>query len=290
MELIKDGEKTYYIKNNTNIGIYKVNDNDVYLIDAGNDKDAGKKVLKIVADQGWSVKGVISTHSHADHIGGNRIIQDRTSCIILANKIEKCFTEYPILEPALLYGAYPLKDLTNKFLMAKESNVVDIEGNLPDGLEFFDLKGHSFDMVGIKTSDDVYFLADSLVSEQTIKKYHLFFLYDVKEYIATLEFLSTLSGKLYIPSHCDATDNITHLIDINREKITEICNVICDICNKEKTFEEILKAVFDKYNLTMDVNQYVLVGSTLKAYLSYLYNEDKLTYNIKDNKMTWIVK
>ena len=290
MELIKVGEKTYYIKNNTNIGIYKVNDNDVYLIDAGNDKDAGKKVLKIVADQGWSVKGVISTHSHADHIGGNRIIQDRTSCIILANKIEKCFTEYPVLEPSLLYGAYPFKDLTNKFLMAKESNVVDIEGNLPDGLEFFDLKGHSFDMVGIKTSDDVYFLADSLVSEQTIKKYHLFFLYDVKEYIATLEFLSTLSGKLYIPSHCDATDNITHLIDINREKITEICNVICDICNKEKTFEEILKAVFDKYNLTMDVNQYVLVGSTLKAYLSYLYNEDKLTYNIKDNKMTWIVK
>ena len=290
MEIIKVGEKTYYIKNNTNIGIYKVNDNDVYLIDAGNDKDAGKKVLKIVADQGWSVKGVISTHSHADHIGGNRIIQDRTSCIILANKIEKCFTEYPVLEPSLLYGAYPFKDLTNKFLMAKESNVVDIEGNLPDGLEFFDLKGHSFDMVGIKTSDDVYFLADSLVSEQTIKKYHLFFLYDVKEYIATLEFLSTLSGKLYIPSHCDATDNITHLIDINREKITEICNVICDICNKEKTFEEILKAVFDKYNLTMDVNQYVLVGSTLKAYLSYLYNEDKLTYNIKDNKMTWIVK
>lgn len=290
MELIKVGEKTYYIKNNTNIGIYKVNDNDVYLIDTGNDKDAGKKVLKIVADQGWSVKGVISTHSHADHIGGNRIIQDRTSCIVLANKIEKCFTEYPVLEPSLLYGAYPLKDLTNKFLMAKESNVVDIEGNLPDGLEFFDLKGHSFDMVGIKTSDDVYFLADSLVSEQTIKKYHLFFLYDVKEYITTLEFLSTLNGKLYIPSHCDTTDNITHLIDINREKITEICSVICDICNKEKTFEEILKAVFDKYNLTMDVNQYVLVGSTLKAYLSYLYNEDKLTYNIKDNKMTWIVK
>ena len=145
-------------------------------------------------------------------------------------------------------------------------------------------------MVGIKTSDDVYFLADSLVSEQTIKKYHLFFLYDVKEYITTLDFLSTLNGKLYIPSHCDTTDNITHLIDINREKITEICSVICDICNKEKTFEEILKAVFDKYNLIMDANQYVLVGSTLKAYLSYLYNEDRLTYNIKDNKMTWIVK
>lgn len=290
MELVKVGEKTYYIKNNTNIGVYKVSDNDVYLIDTGNDKEAGKKILKIMTEQEWNVKGIISTHSHADHIGGNKVIQDRTNCIILANKIEKCFTEFPILEPSLLYGAYPFKDLTNKFLMAKESSVISIDKNLPDGLEYFNLKGHSFDMIGIKTSDDVYFLADSLVSAETIEKYHVFFLHDVKEYLNTLDFLYTLNGALYIPSHCDATDNIAHLININREKIFEICDAICDICNKEKTFEEILKSVFDKYNLTMNANQYVLVGSTIKAYISYLYNEDKLTYNIKDNKMTWIVK
>ena len=290
MELVKVGEKTYYIKNNTNIGVYKVSDNDVYLIDTGNDKEAGKKILKIMTEQEWNVKGIISTHSHADHIGGNKVIQDRTNCIILANKIEKCFTEFPILEPSLLYGAYPFKDLTNKFLMAKESSVISIDKNLPDGLEYFNLKGHSFDMIGIKTSDDVYFLADSLVSAETIEKYHVFFLHDVKEYLNTLDFLDTLNGALYIPSHCEANNNITRLININREKIFEICDAICDICNKEKTFEEILKAVFDKYNLTMNANQYVLVGSTIKAYISYLYNEDKLTYNIKDNKMTWIVK
>ena len=48
MELIKLGEKTYYIKNPTNIGIYKIDENNVYLIDSGNDKDAGKKILKII--------------------------------------------------------------------------------------------------------------------------------------------------------------------------------------------------------------------------------------------------
>ena len=98
MELIQVGEKTYYIKNPTNIGIYKINDNDVYIIDSGNDKDAGKKILKIVEEQGWSIKGIISTHSNADHIGGNKVIQDRTGCKILAHNIEKAFTEYPILE------------------------------------------------------------------------------------------------------------------------------------------------------------------------------------------------
>ena len=118
MELIKVGEKTYYIKNPTNIGIYKINETDVFLIDSGNDKDAGKKILKIIDAQGWNVKGIITTHSNADHIGGNKIIQDRTNCPVYAFGVEKSFTEVPVLEPSFLFGGYPFKDLTNKFLLA----------------------------------------------------------------------------------------------------------------------------------------------------------------------------
>ncbi len=287
MELIKVGEKTYYIKNPTNIGIYKVDEENVYLIDSGNDKDAGKKILKIIDEQGWKVKGIITTHANADHIGGNKVIQDRTGCSILANKIEKSITENPILEPALLYGGYPFKDIRNKFLLAKESKAIEIESNLPEGLEYINIKGHFFDMIGIKTSDDVYFLADSLFSEETITKYHLFFIYDVREYLNTLDYLETLDGKLYIPSHCEATDDITNLIKVNRNKINEISNKILEICKEEKTFEEILKEIFEVYNLIMNANQYVLIGSTVKSYLSYLNEEDKLTYEFKDNKMVW---
>lgn len=287
MELIKVGEKTYYIKNPTNIGIYKIDDENVYLIDTGNDKDAGKKILKIVEEQGWKVKGIISTHSNADHIGGNKVIQDRTSCKILANRIEKCFTENPILEPSFLYGGHPFQELKNKFLLAKPSIVEQVENNLPEGLETFELKGHFFDMIGIKTSDNIYFLGDSLFSEETIMKYHLFFIYDVKEFLNTLDYLETLEGKLYIPSHTEATDNIGNLISMNRKKVLEIINEIEKLCESEKTFEEILKSIFDQYNLNMNLNQYVLVGSTVKSYLSYLEDEGKICYEFKDNQMLW---
>ena len=287
MELVKVGAKTYYLKNATNIGIYKINDNDVYIIDSGNDKDAGKKILKIISEEGLQIKGIINTHSNADHIGGNKVIQDRTNCTILAKGIEKVIGEFPILEPSFLYGGYPFKDLRNKFLMAKESTILNIEENLPEGLEYFPLNGHFFDMIGIKTSDDVYFLADSLFSKETITKYHLFFIYDVREYLNTLDFLSTLKGKFYIPSHMEATNDISEVIELNRNKIYEIANEIYKACALEKTFEEILKYIFDKYNLVMNANQYVLVGSTVKSYLSYLNEENKLTYEFKDNKMVW---
>lgn len=287
MELVKVGEKTYYIKNPTNIGIYKVDDENVYLIDTGNDKEAGKKILKIIDEQGWKVKGIITTHSNADHIGGNKVIQDRTGCEIFACNIEKNFSENPILESAFLYGGYPFKDIRNKFLLAKESKVKDIENNLPEGLEYFSLKGHFFDMIGIRTSDDVYFLADSLFSEETITKYHLFFIYDVREFLNTLDYLDSLKGKLYIPSHCEATQDISSLIEINRNKVNEIIDKIYEACSKEKNFEDILKYIFEEYNLIMNANQYVLVGSTIRSYLSYLYDENKISYEFKDNKMLW---
>jgi glyoxylase-like metal-dependent hydrolase (beta-lactamase superfamily II) len=287
MELIKVTDKTYYIKNPTNIGIYKIDDNNVYIIDAGNDKDAGKRIIKIVEEQGWNIKGIITTHSNADHVGGNSVISERTGAKILAHGIEKSITENPILEPSFLYGGYPFNDLKNKFLLAKESNCIEIDNNLPNGLEYFELKGHFFDMIGIKTDDEVYFLGDSLFSEETINKYHLFFVYDVESYLNTLEYLGTLNGKLFIPSHCEATNDISHLIEVNRNKVNEISNKIYEFCKSEKTFEEILKDIFDFYNLSMNPNQYVLVGSTIKSYLSYLNNNGKIEYIFKDNKMLW---
>ena len=287
MELIQVGEKTYYIKNPANIGIYKINDTDVYLIDTGNDKDSGKKILKITDAQGWKVKGIITTHSNADHIGGNKVIQDRTKCPVYASGMEKGFTEFPISEPSFLYGGYPFKDLKNKFLCAKESEVTAIENHLPEGLSYFSLKGHFFDMIGIKTEDDVYFLADSLFSEETITKYHLFFIYDVREYLNTLDYLSTLNGKLFIPSHCEATEDISNLIERNRNKVQEIADKICFVCEEEITFEDILKRIFDDYGLMMNPNQYVLIGSTVRSYLSYLYDDKKLSFVFRDNKMYW---
>ncbi len=94
MELIKLKGNTYYIKNVTNIGVYKLNDEQVFLIDTGNDKDAVKKILKILDEQGLKVSEIVNTHSNANHIGGNKIIQDRTNCKIYNYNINKLTYEF----------------------------------------------------------------------------------------------------------------------------------------------------------------------------------------------------
>ena len=77
------------------------------------------------------------------------------------------------------------------------------------------------------------------------------------------------------------------VVNANREKVNEIANKICKICEEEKTFEDILQKIFEQYNLQINSNQFVLVGSTIRSYLSYLFDEQKLIYDFKDNKMYW---
>ena len=287
-ELIQVSENNYYIQSPAKIGLIKLNDAEVILIDSGNDKDAGKKVRKILDANGWTLKAIINTHSNADHIGGNKYLQDQTGCKIYASGIEADFTNHPILEPSFLYGGFPPKDLRHKFLMAQESKVENLTSNvLPEGFEIIPLPGHFFDMIGIRTPEDVVYLADCLSSKETLDKYQIGFIYDVGAYIATLEKVKTMQAKMFVPAHTEATENIAELAQYNLDKVKEIAEKILAICSEPLCFETILKKLFDEYGLKLNFEQYALVGSTVKSYLAWLKDQGRLNVKFEENMLLW---
>lgn len=287
-ELNQVGERSYYINCPAKIGIYKVNDTEVYLIDSGNDKDAGRKVRKILNENGWSLKGIINTHSNADHIGGNKYLQQQTGCKIFADGIEAAFTKFPLLEPSFLYGGYPCKDLRHKFLLASESDVCDItDADFPKELEVIPLRGHFFDMIGIRTPDNVIFLADCISSKSTLEKYQISFIYDIAEYLNTLDKVEAMEAAMFVPALSDVTNNIKSVVQLNRQKVFDISNDIQSILKTPMCFEELLKRLFDEYGLTMNFEQYVLVGSTVRSYLSWLKDNEKIKTDFTDNSLMW---
>lgn len=288
-ELHQVGERSYYIDCPAKIGIFRANDTDVFLIDSGNDKDAGKKVRKILNGQGWKLSGIINTHSNADHIGGNKYLQQQTGCKIFADGIEAAFTEYPVLEPSFLYGGFPCKDLRHKFLLAEPSGVCGFsDADFPKEIEVIPLKGHFFDMAGFRTPDDVIFLADCLSSKETLDKYRIGFIYDVAEYLKTLETVKTLKAKTFVPAHAPAADDISELADYNIQKVNEIAEKIVGICKEPICFELVLQKLFNDYGLTMNFEQYVLVGSTVRSYLSWLKDGGRLNTRFENNMLMWI--
>jgi len=287
-ELIQISENSYYIQSPAKIGLVKLSDTDVCLIDSGNDKDAGRKILKLLNANHWNLTAIYNTHSNADHIGGNQYLQKQTGCKIYAPGIDCAFTRHPILEPAFLYGGYPCRDLRHKFLLAQESGAEYLTKDvLPTGFEILPLPGHFFDMAGFRTPDDVVYLADCLSSRETLDKYQIGFIYDVDAYLKTLEMVKSLKARMFVPAHAEAAADITELAQYNIEKVHEIAEKILFLCREPLCFESLLQRLFHEYSLTMNFEQYVLVGSTVRSYLAWLKDTGRLNAEFQNNMLLW---
>lgn len=278
----------YYIESPAKIGLVKLGGDDVCLIDSGNDKEAGRKIRQILDANGWRLRAIYNTHSNADHIGGNKYLQTQTGCDIFAPGTERDFCEHPILEPSFLYGAFPPKSLRHKFLMAQESEVDLLRPEaMPENLSILPLPGHFFDMVGYRSADGAVYLADCLASEQTLEKYQITFVYDVNAYLNTLEMVKTLDGSIFIPAHAAATERIAPLAQKNIDKVHEIADRIVELCEEPIFFEQVLQRLFRAFDLKMNIEQYVLVGSTVRSYLSWLNDAGKIEYFFEEEQMLW---
>jgi len=290
MELKQITEKTFYIPGLTNIGLYLDGDQ-VILIDSGNDEWTGRKIYRLLEKQGWHLRTIINTHSNADHIGGNNYLQKKTNCDIAATSIESTFIEHPDLEPFLLWGAYPFKSLRNKFLQAQPSRVTCIikdEGPITaTHLTAFPLAGHFLQMIGIKTPDEVYFLADSLFSPEIFEKYTLTVCADVEAMLKTYLLLEKIEGKYFIPSHAKPADNIQDLIKINKEHLLRMSNRVASLCDQPISREDILAAIARNHNVELSSSQFVLTLITISAHLSYLFDQNIIHPIFEKGKMLW---
>lgn len=287
-ELIQISEYCHYIQSPAKIGLVRLNDTDVCLIDSGNDKEAGRKVRQLLDKNCWRLTAIYNTHSNADHIGGNQYLQKQTGCKIYAPGIECDFTRHTILEPSFLYGGYPPKELRHKFLLAQGSNADILTADkLPEGFSIIPLPGHYFDMVGFRTPDDIVFLADCLSSRETLDKYPIGFIYDVGAYLDTLETVKIMQGKLFVPAHAEASENISELAQYNIDKVNEVAGHIMKLCDSPLCFEQLLKQLFDDYGLTMTFEQYALVGSTVRSYLAWLKDSGHITAYFDGNMLLW---
>lgn len=287
-ELIQVSEHDYYIDCPSKIGIVKISDSDVVLIDSGSDKSTGKIILKTLDTNGWKVKSVLLTHSHADHIGGNRVIQERTGCRIYASGIECAYSNFPVIEPALLYGSFPLEELRCKFLEAQSSNVLPLTDEiLPSGFKVIKLDGHTTDMTGFLTPDGTFYIGDCLASEENLQKHPVTFITQVAPYISTLEKLIEFEAKCFVPSHAPACSDIKELAEHNISKVHEISELIRSMCEQPVSFENLLSKLMDYFTIPGNTVQYYLIGSTLKAYLNYLLETDKVSYHFEGTAMLW---
>ena len=306
MAVINISDYIYYISGPTNIGIIEEQLSDtksnLYMIDSGCNTEDGKRIFTEITEyfsqKDITIKAIINTHSHADHCGANNYIQQKTNCEIWITENEQGSLINPFLQPIISWGGNPLPEINSSYYVAEKTvpnKIINTNEKLTlnNGikLSFINLPGHYFEMIGILCENDnkkILFASDGIFGRKNIGKYWIPFLYDVKEFKNSLDTISSLNADFCIPGHGEPTSQIEETVELN--KIAIISNEQCileALKHNNQTQEDILKYVADKNEINLHIAQYMLIGCTIKAYLTFLYNEGKISYHIKENKMYW---
>lgn len=286
MELKQIGSKTFCIEHDTNIGIHFTDDGRIYLIDTGSKGD-GEKIDEILSREGWVPSCIINTHTHIDHIGGNEFLMRKYGIPAYCTDYDMVFAHYSELEAAYMNGGYPAEKLRTIFAHPGMIGFHSIEKETPDGIDWAYLPGHSFGMIGIRTSDDIWFLGDSYLSRSFLKQYTFGFIYNVEAYIDTLKKLKEFKGALFVPSHGIIETDIVPTLEQNLRSVAEMCSMICETCREYRGQDEILQQMYERLRMHARPAQHALLSSTVKSYLTYLQDRNKLECRFVDNIMKW---
>lgn len=98
--------------------------NDCWIIDPGE----AETPLNFAKVRGWQIKGILNTHHHSDHIGGNLAIQQATAAIIFGNQADS--HRHPGLTHGLAEG-----DIIN--LAGHEFIVIGVAGHTKGHIAYY---------------------------------------------------------------------------------------------------------------------------------------------------------
>ncbi|MGN0151033.1 MAG: MBL fold metallo-hydrolase [Wujia sp.] len=292
------GKRTYYFTGLFRVGVYVMQDVKedmnqdipVCLIDSGLDAEYAGEMDAVLVQHHFRVQLIINTHYHADHSGGNAFFKEKYDCTIVATKMNAALISNYDICPALVWGAAPLNEIMNHYFYTESSETYDIEDiDLPEGISYEYLPGHCLSMIAVRTSDDVLFLGDAVVSEKTLEHHSLTYIYEIDSYLQSLEKLETLDAALYVPYHADPVGDIIPLASANRRSVMNNIAVIRDICETPRTLEEIYSIIYNRCGYQTNLYRYGVEIAIIRTYLTYLHNSGELETTVENNYVKWYI-
>lgn len=281
MDIIKVKGNTYCIDTGmTYLPFYKLNKNDIILMDTGFKKECAE-IEDLLENSNFTIKTIICTHAHPDHIGNNAYFKEKYNCKIAMTKDEaflcssyanfKSFYDQPM---SLLKSYYSnLVCETDMVINDKQNSITlnDVD------FQLFHTFGHSPDQICITTPDNVCYLADSLITHETMEGTKIPYAFVLKDDLESKITLHQLDCNTYIIAHKGILNDIDGLIQDNIKYYSGIAESVYEEITKPMTFEDILKCIIRKYKIEVkSVYKYKMAERMLRSYVEYLYETGRV--------------
>jgi len=289
-------ERAAYLPGTNNLGVIVAGGKQAIAIDTGIDKEAARVLRRACEAVGLTLAAVVSTHHHADHVGGNDyLVRNIPGLQVYAPRREAAFIEDPYLEPMYLSsGATPLVALRNKFVMATPSPVHQrfesgslFVRDIP--LTIVDIPGHSLAQVAV-VIDDVCFAADGFFGDRVLTKYGVPYAHDVAAQCASFDVLTSLSVTHWIPGHSDAVKRteLEQTIAANQAAITHSRALILTAIQAPKTLPAVVASVQAVLAMpSASLAQYAVFASGIAAYLNWLVADGAAVAELSADGLVW---
>jgi glyoxylase-like metal-dependent hydrolase (beta-lactamase superfamily II) len=294
MDLIQLAESAYQLQSGTNVGLI-VEGQRALVIDAGLDRDAGRRVVRAAEELGTQIVAVAITHAHADHFGGAAEIKRRTGAAVYAPAFEAAVVENPELEAYYLFsGAQPPAELRHKFILAPGCSV---DGHIEPGfqtlsgfaIEAIPMPGHAQNQMMIAYRD-LCFAGDAFFQPAVLDKYGIPFYVDVVRAQESLKRLATLNGRFssFIPGHGPAIAEMAPVAEMNYRRIQAIRDHVRSVLHHPMTAVEVLAAVTEGIGISISTPTiYYLTFTTIHACLSALQAAGEAVVEVIHNRALW---
>ena len=258
-------------------------------------------MIELLKENNMVIKYIINTHEHGDHYEGSSNLKKLNNNIqILSSSEAKIFIDNPNK-----FADYTVGGKANKFLKFKESSeeshATKVDDIIEEGkivlnnrkFEIIKLSGHTEGSIGILTDDKILFVGDLFVGSQMLKKFDLLLLYDVKEYLNSVNKIKDIDFEYMVLGHDKeiySKIDSQGIINNHISAVNNYVNQVKDLLKSPITIDNILKNIIINNNLSCNYTEYHYFRSSIVSIISYLCDLNQIDYSIELGEVLYYSK
>lgn len=243
----------------TSVALYIPDKQNAVIIDTGSEgSEAFKELLE---REGITVRAVLNTHLHYDHILNNSMLCRKYGCMVYASPDEiyyaKCVLDEKnesneVCKDRLYYYSFckDFMEFLNKNPKDGKMSLSElgIKGYEERSFTFISAPGHSAGHQIIVTPDGVCCIGDTVMTHDVLKESKLPYLFVQEDAVKSMKRLKTLDYSLYIASHKGlmSGEDAEKTVDENIRKEEEVKELLLrsipDTCSVKEIDEILMRA------------------------------------------------